>query len=297
MPSKEYKDILELLDSMPDTSALSFEERRSNFEEQVSPLPVAESVSCQPVFAGGIPAEWIVPKGAPERNVLLYLHGGGYCIGSINTHRAMVSHFAKAAETRALLIDYRLAPENPFPAAVDDSTSAYEWLLSQGITAGSITVAGDSAGGGLTVSTLVSLKEKAIPLPAAAVLISPWVDMAITGDSIITKADIDPMVAKEGLMEMAEAYIGEADFRTPLASPLYADLKGLPPMLIQVGTAEILLDDAIRIADHASKDGVEVTLNKAEDMCHVWHLFTSMLPEALEAIEEAALFIRKHLGV
>ena len=295
MPSKEYKDILELLDSMPDASGLSFEEQRSNFEEQVSQLPVAESVSCKPVSAGGIPAEWIVPKGTPERNVLLYLHGGGYCIGSINTHRAMVSHFAKAAETRALLIDYRLAPENPFPAAVDDSTSAYKWILSQGITAGGIVIAGDSAGGGLTVSTMVSLKEKGIPLPAAAVLISPWVDMAITGDSIISKADIDPMVTKEGLMEMAQAYIDDASFRTPLASPLYADLNGLPPMLIQVGTAEILLDDATRMADHARKDGVEVTLHTAEDMCHVWHFFTSMLPEALEAIEEIARFIRKHL--
>ncbi len=295
MPSKEYKDILELLDSMPDTSGLTFEERRSNFEEQVSQLPVAENVSFEPVSAGGIPAEWIVPAEAPERNVLLYLHGGGYCIGSINTHRGMVSYIARAAETRALLIDYRLAPENPFPAAVEDSTAAYKWLLSQGIVAGDIIIAGDSAGGGLTVSTLVSLKGKGIPLPAAAVLISPWVDMAITGDSIISKADIDPMVTKEGLIESADAYMDDADPRTPLASPLYADLEGLPPMLIHVGTAEILLDDATRMVDHARKAGVEVTLNTAEDMCHVWHFFTTMLPEALEAIEEVARFMRKHL--
>jgi acetyl esterase/lipase len=296
MPSKEYKDILEFLASMPDTSGLSFEERRSNFEEQVSQLPVAKSVSCEPVSAGGIPAEWIVPAEAPKRKVILYLHGGGYCIGSINTHRGMVSHIARVAETRALLIDYRLAPENPFPAALEDSTAAYKWLLSQGIVAGDIIIAGDSAGGGLTISTLVSLKEKGIPSPAAAVLISPWVDMAITGDSIISKADIDPMVTKEGLIEMAEAYMGDTDPRTPLASPLFADLEGLPPMLIHVGTAEILLDDAIRMFDHARKAGVEVTLNKAEDMCHVWHFFTIMLPEALEAIEEVARFMRKHLG-
>jgi acetyl esterase/lipase len=296
MPSKEYKDILELLASMPDTSGLSFEERRSNFEEQISQLPVAESVSCEPVSAGGIPAEWIVPAEAPKRKVILYLHGGGYCIGSINTHRGMVSHIARVAETRALLIDYRLAPENPFPAALEDSTAAYKWLLSQGIVAGDIIIAGDSAGGGLTISTLVSLKEKGIPSPAAAVLISPWVDLAITGDSIISKADIDPMVTKEGLIEMAEAYMGDTDPRTPLASPLFADLEDLPPMLIHVGTAEILLDDAIRIFDHARKAGVEVTLNKAEGMCHVWHFFTIMLPEALEAIEEVARFMRKHLG-
>jgi len=295
MPSKEYKDILELLDSLPDTSGLSFEERRSNFEEQVSQLPIAEGVSCEPVSAGNIPAEWIVPEGASKRNVLLYLHGGGYCIGSINTHRGMVSHISKAATTRALLIDYRLAPENPFPAAVEDSTATYKWLLSQGIAAGDIIIAGDSAGGGLAVSTLVSLKENGIPLPAAAVLISPWVDLTTTGDSIISKADIDPMVTKEGLIEMAEAYMGDADLRTPLASPLYANLEGLPPMLIHVGTAEILLDDATRMADRARKDGVEVTLDTVKDMCHVWHFFTSMLPEAIKAIEEVARFIQKHL--
>jgi acetyl esterase/lipase len=295
MPSKEYKEILEMLASMPDTTGLTFVEQRADFEQQISLLPVAESVTFEPLSADGVPAEWIVPEGAPERSVLLYLHGGGYCIGSINTHRSMVSHIAGAAKTRALLIDYRLAPENPFPAAVEDSTAAYKWLLSRGIAAGDIIVAGDSAGGGLTVATLLSLKEQGIGLPAAAVLISPWVDLAATGDSIISKADIDPMVKKEGLMEMAEAYMGGTDPRTPLASPLYADMDGLPPMLIQVGTAEILLDDATRMADRARKAGVDVTLNTAEDMCHVWHFFSSMLPEALEAIEEVARFMRKHL--
>ena len=295
MPSKEYEDILELLNSMPDTSGLSFEERRSNFEDQASQLPVADNVSCEPLSIDGIPAEWIAPDEASDQAVLLYLHGGGYCIGSINTHRGMVSHIAKAAETRALLIDYRLAPEYPFPAAVEDSTATYKWLLSQGIVASDIIIAGDSAGGGLTVSTLVSLKEKGIPLPAAAVLISPWVDLAITGDSVISKAEIDPMVTKEGLIEMVEAYMDDTDPRTPLASPLYADLVDLPPMLIHVGTSEILLDDATRLVDHARKAGIEVTLNAAEGMCHVWHFFTIMLPEALEAINEVAGFMREHL--
>jgi len=295
MPSKEYQDILELLNSMPDTLGLSFEERRSNFEEQASQLLIAENVSCEPLSVDGIPAEWIVPDEASDQAVLLYLHGGGYCIGSINTHRGMVSHIAKTAKTRALLIDYRLAPEYPFPAAVEDSTATYKWLLSQGIVASDIIIAGDSAGGGLTVSTLVSLKEKGIPLPAAAVLISPWVDLAITGDSVISKAEIDPMVTKEGLIEMAEAYMDNTDPRTPLASPLYSDLVGLPPMLIHVGTSEILLDDANRLVDHARKAGIEVTLNVAEGMCHVWHFFTIMLPEALEAINEVAGFMREHL--
>jgi acetyl esterase/lipase len=295
MPSNEYKAILELLDSMPDHSGMTFQERRADFEQQVSLLTNAEDVSCEPVSAGKIPAEWIVPEGAPGQDVLFYLHGGGYCIGSIITHRSMVSHIAAAANTRALLIDYRLAPENPFPAAVEDSTAAYEWLLSRGIAAGNIIIAGDSAGGGLTVATLMSLREKQVPLPAAAVLISPWVDLAVTGDSIISKADIDPMVTKEALMEYAEAYLGDTEPRAPLASPLYGDLDGLPPMLLHVGSAEILLDDAVRIADRAKKAGVEVILNTAEDMCHVWHLFSSMLPEAMAAIEEVAQFMRKHL--
>jgi monoterpene epsilon-lactone hydrolase len=295
MPSKEYKSILELLDSMPDTSGLSFEERRSNYEKEVSQLPVADNVSCEPLSVDGLPAEWIIPEGSPEQNSLLYLHGGGYCIGSINTHRGMVSHIAKAAETRALLIDYRLAPEYPFPAAVEDSTAAYQWLLSQGIASSDIIIAGDSAGGGLAVSTLVSLKEKGLPIPAAAVLISPWVDLAISGDSVISKAEIDPMVTKDGLIEMAEAYLGDTDPKTPLASPLYADLVDLPPMLIHVGTSEILLDDTTRLFDRARKAGIDITLNAAEDMCHVWHFFTVMLPEALEAINEVAMFARKHL--
>jgi acetyl esterase/lipase len=193
------------------------------------------------------------------------------------------------------LIDYRLAPENPFPAAVEDSTAAYKWLLSQDIAAGNIIVGGDSAGGGLSVSTLVSLKDQGIPLPAAAVLISPWVDMTITGDSVISKADIDPIVTKEGLTEMAEAYLDGNDPRTPLASPLYADLEGLPPMIVHVGTDEILLDDTIRLVDQARKSNVEINFNVAEGMCHVWHFFAAMLPEALVAIEEIAQFMRDNL--
>ena len=295
MTSKEYEGILEVLNSLPDTFGLPFEERRSNFETQASQLPVAENVTLETLFVENIAAEWIVPEKTTASGVLLYLHGGGYCVGSINTHRGMVSHIARAAGIRSLVIDYRLAPEQPFPAAVEDSTAAYRWLLSQGVAASDIIVAGDSAGGGLTASTLVSLKENEIPLPAASVLISPWVDLAISGDSVITKAEIDPMVTKERLIEMAEAYLAGTDPRTPLASPLYADLGGIPPMLIHVGTSEILLDDAIRLVDRAKQAGVDVTIKAAEGMCHVWHYFTVMLPEAMEAINEIAVFIKAHL--
>jgi monoterpene epsilon-lactone hydrolase len=295
VPSQEYKDIVAMLVSMPDISDLTFQERRIEYEKRVRPLPVAEKVSCRPVSVGGIPGEWIVPEGAPDSKALLYLHGGGYCIGSIDTHRAMVSYIADATKVKTLLIEYRMAPENPFPAAVEDSMAAYEWLLSEGITAGDIVVAGDSAGGGLSVATLVSLKEKGLPLPAGAVLLSPWVDLTASGDSIVANATVDPLVTKKEIIGMAEAYLAGTDPRTPLASPLFADLAGLPPMLIHVGTAEILLDDATRLAEKASEAGVEVNLKKAEGMFHVWHLFASMMPEAREAVQEAADFIRKHL--
>jgi monoterpene epsilon-lactone hydrolase len=209
----------------------------------------------------------------------------------------MVSHIAKTAGIKTLMIDYRLAPEHPFPAAVEDSLAAYEWLLAQGTAAGDIIIAGDSAGGGLTVATMVSFKEKGIPLPAGAVLLSPWVDLTISSDSVISKAGIDPLVTKKEIIKMAEAYLAGADARTPLASPLYADLTGLPPLLIHVGTAEVLLNDATRLADHARKAGVEVVLKEVEDMFHVWHFYTVMLPEALEAIQEVGGFIRQRLGI
>ena len=192
MPSKEFEDILQFLRSLPDTQGFTIQEKRAEFEKTVSQFPVAEGVSYESLTVGGIPAEWIIPEGSLERKVILFLHGGGYCIGSINTHRGMVSYVSKAAETRALLIDYRLAPENPFPAAVEDSIASYRWLLSNEIAAEDIVIAGDSAGGGLAIATLASLKEKGEQLPSAAVLISPWVDLEVTGDSVISKENVDP---------------------------------------------------------------------------------------------------------
>ncbi len=295
MPGKEFDDVIQLIDSLPDRKGLTLQERRSEFEKAVSLLPVAEGVSFEPLKVGSMPAEWVFPQGAPEDRAILYLHGGGYCEGSINTHRGLVSFISKATGVRVLLLDYRLAPEDPFPAAVEDSTAAYQWLLSEGIEPHRIVVAGDSAGGGLTVATLVALKEKGSPIPAAAVCISPWVDLEVTGESVITKAKKDPIVQREVLIEMAKAYINGEDPRTPLASPIYADLHGLPPLLIHVGTSEILLDDSIRLADRARKAGVEVTLEPWEEMIHVWHFFPSMLPEARETIEVAARYIKGHI--
>lgn len=296
MPSKAFDNLLRFLKSLPADEGLTLQQRRNVFENLASQFPVAEDISFEPVKVGLLQGEWINPPRPSDGGVILYLHGGGYCEGSINTHHAMVSHMAKAASTRALMMDYRLAPESPFPAAVEDSTLAYRWLLDQGLAPDGIIVAGDSAGGGLAVATLVALKDASVPLPAAAVLLSPWVDLELTGTSMTTKALEDPIVQKNIVSEMAKAYLGGHDARTPLASPLYADLKGLPPMLIQVGTSEVLLDDSIRLSDGAKASGVEVTLEEWQEMVHVWHFFVSMLPEAREAIEVIGAFIHKHIG-
>ena len=236
---------------------------------------------------------WCAP-GADASRVLLYLHGGGYVIGSIDTHRSPAGRLSRAAAARVLIIDYRLAPEHPYPAAVQDATAAYRWLLRNGATPARTVIAGDSAGGGLTVATLVALRDAGDPLPAAGVCLSPWVDLEGIGESMTTRASADPIVQKPGLLWFASLYLGGADPRTPLAAPLYADLHGLPPLLIHVGTAETLLDDATRLAERAKAAGVDVTLEAWEDMIHVWHLFAPMLPEGQQGVERVGEYIRQH---
>jgi acetyl esterase/lipase len=225
---------------------------------------------------------------------MLYLHGGGYVIGSLTTHRGLAGRLSQAAKARVLLIDYRLAPEHPFPAAVEDATAAYRWLLAHGCTPARLAIAGDSAGGGLTVATLVALRDAGQPLPAAGVCLSPWTDLEGLGESVTSKASADPIVQKEMLLRLASCYLGDADPRTPLAAPLYADLRGLPPLLVQVGTAEILLDDALRLAERAKAAGVAVTLEAWDDMIHVWQLFAPLLPEGQQAIARIGEFVQQH---
>lgn len=295
MASKELEAVLEILKSRPVLENPTIEEIRAAVEEAPR-FPLAEDVQCEAVDAGGVPGEWISTPEAIGEKVLYYLHGGGYVKCSVNTHREMISRLARAAGARALAINYRLAPENPFPAAVADATAAYRWLLSTGVDPARVVIAGDSAGGGLTVATLLALRDADEPLPAAGICISPWVDMEGLGESMNTKAGVDPRVARDDIAYMGKAYLGGADPRTPLAAPIYADLRGLPPLLIQVGTAEVLLDDSTRLAQRAKSAGVDVMLETWEDMIHVWHSFAAILPEGQQAIDRIGEFIPKHTG-
>jgi monoterpene epsilon-lactone hydrolase len=294
MASNELQMLTNILRSQPKLSGLGIQEQRAQMEVGFTQFKVPPDVRCDPVDAGGVPAEWITaPNVVPER-VVYYLHGGGYVIGSINTHREMISRLSRAASARVLIIDYRLAPENPFPAALDDSVAAYHWLLSVGVDPARLIIAGESAGGGLTVATLVALRDAGEPLPRAGVCLSPWVNLEQLGESVATKEGMDPLVDRDIGLTWAKAYLGGIDPRTPLASPLYADLTGLPPLLIQVGTAEILFDDARRLADRARAAGVDVTLEPWDDMIHMWHFFAAMLPEGQQAIDRIGEFVREH---
>jgi len=294
MVSRELTALIHLLTSRPIPENATIADRRQGFELLAAKLPVAPDITCEKVDAASVPAEWVVAPGAERGRVLLYLHGGGYVVGSINTHRDLAGRLSRAAVARVLLIDYRLAPEYPHPAAVEDATTAYRWLLHRGAIPTHTVIAGDSAGGGLTVATLVALRDAGEALPAAGVCISPWIDLEGIGESMTTKTSVDPIVQHQGLVWFANLYLGGADPRTPLAAPLYADLHGLPPLLVHVGTAETLLDDATCLAERAKTAGVDVTLDVWEEMIHVWHLFAALLPEGQQAIESVGAYIRQH---
>lgn len=260
--------------------------------EKMSALSSRRKVGEKAVI-GGVPGEWQMPKVSGGDRVLLYLHGGGYAIGSPATHRDMVGAIADAARARAFLLDYRLGPEHPFPGAVEDAVSAYRGLLDAGTQPDHIVIAGDSAGGGLTVATLVSLKEQGLPLPAAGVCISPWADLTLTSKSMHSKADADPLLRPDALRWMGELYLAGQDPKSPLASPVFADLSGLPPLLIHVGSEEVLLDDATLLNQRAKAAGVDSTLEIWDGMMHVWHLMAAIIPEGKEAIRGIGEFIVK----
>ena len=279
-----------------DDSQGTIEGFRRSLERLTDNFSFEGAASFERVNAGGVPAEWVSAEGSAADRAVLYLHGGGYIIGSVRTHRVLMAGLSQASGARVLGLEYRLAPEHPFPAPVEDAVAAYRWLLAEGYDAANIAVAGDSAGGGLTVSVMVQLRYLGLPMPGAAVCFSPWVDLEGVGESMDANAEIDPMVQREGLSFMAEVYLGGCNPRAPLAAPLYADLQGLPPTLIQVGSAETLLDDSTRLADRTRAAGVDVRLDVWEDMIHVWQLFAPMLPEGWEALAQAGEFIERHTG-
>jgi acetyl esterase/lipase len=280
----------------PFSGALDVEAMRAAIEGFMGSAKLPADVRYEPTTAGGVCAEWAMAGSASAERAVLYLHGGGYVIGSPASHRVLVGDLSRASGARMLSLDYGLAPEAPFPAAVRDAVSGYRYLLGLGIAPSRIAIAGDSAGGGLTVAALLALRDAGDPLPAAGVCLSPWLDLTLSGESMTTKAGEDPLVTRDGLAQMAALYLGGADPRAPLASPLFADLDGLPPLLVQVGTAETLLDDSVRFAARARAAGVDVELEPWEEMIHVWHSFATMIPEGKRAIARIGEYLRAHLA-
>lgn len=235
---------------------------------------------------------WVRDLRRTTRQTILYLHGGGYHIGSANTHQRLTYRLGQAAEAQVFSLNYRMAPEHPFPAALEDSARAYDWLCEQGFAPEEIILAGDSAGGGLVLSTLMYLRDHDKPLPAGALCLSPWADLAVTGQSVRTRGNLDPWLAEQNIREWADSYLDGASPRDPLASPLYGDFRDLPPVLIHVGDHEVLLDDARRVARKARDEGVEVTLKIWPEMIHVFQAFDRVLPQARQSIREMGEFAR-----
>ncbi|SDN41102.1 alpha/beta hydrolase [Afipia sp. GAS231] len=253
-------------------------------------------VKCEQVTAGGVDGEWILPADAPKDRAILYFHGGGFRIGSVTSHRDLIAQIALASGCRVLAINYRLAPEHRFPAALDDALAAYDWMLQQGLKPANIAFAGDSAGGNLALAAMLALCDNKRPLPAAAALMSPWTDLAATGASYLSRAEADPIHQRAMILALAKNYLGgEGDPRDPLVSPLYADFAGLPPLLIQVGDRETVLDDSVMLAGKARAAGVTVDLQVWNGMIHVFQMFGGELAEAHRAVADIALFLDRHL--
>jgi epsilon-lactone hydrolase len=273
---------------------LPVQAQRSLAHAFLRPSSVTRRTRFEPVVARGVSAEWFHAAGADPERVLLYLHGGGYAIGSIDSHRAAVCRLCESAGVTGLVPDYRLAPEHRFPAQLEDAVGSYRWLLEQGIAPANIVVAGESAGGGLTMSTLYWLRDHGIALPAAAVLISPWLDLFGGGESFADNQRYDYIFAAS-LRRYRGWFAPEAMWRHPLASPLFGDPHGLPPVLLHAGGAETIRDDASRMAERLEQAGVQTELHIAEDMIHAWHLFADQIDEGAEAIAEVGAWIQARL--
>jgi len=297
MTTQELKKLVTKFRRLPATDESSLAEIRANFIYLEKALPTPEDARIEVLDAGGVAAEWVsAPNVAKDADkAMLYLHGGGYVYCGPGTHRLLAYNLSAATGMPCLLPDYRLAPEHPYPAAIEDAVAAYGWMLTQGYGADRLAVAGDSAGGGLALATMLRLQQLGQPLPGAAACLSPWTDLTMTGASIQGKVAADPLVKPASLERCAAWYLGDGDRSDPLASPLLSDLKGLPPLLIQVGSEEILLDDASRLAAQAEAAGVTVAYQCWDQMFHVWQLYAPMLSEARDAITSLGDFLGQHV--
>jgi monoterpene epsilon-lactone hydrolase len=294
MTGREIDAIRALLTEKP--RPVTWQERRERLDEIGAVWPPAPDIATEPVDVGGLPGEWSLAPGSDRERVLLYFHGGGFCSGSIRSHRRLVTEAGRAAGIRTLAIEYRLAPEHPFPSAHDDTLAAWHWLRRQNYAAERIVIGGDSAGGGLTVALANRLRDAGEAMPACLWAISPWTDLAQTGESLATKEAVDPIIGKPYLDGLAAAVVPPGvDRRDPRLSVLYADLRGLPPLLIQVGACETLLDDSVRLARRAGAADVDVTLEIWSQMIHAWSLWNAHLEPGRRALVQAGAFIRRNL--
>ena len=294
MADNEIDAIRALLSAKP--RPVGWTERRGRLDEVGTIWPVATDVKLAAVDLGGLPGEWSIVPGSDANRVLMFFHGGGYCSGSIRSHRRMVSEAGRAAGIRTLAVGYRLAPENPFPAALDDALRAWRFLRKEGVAAKHIAIGGDSAGGGLTAALINHLRATGDEQPACAWLVSPWTDLTMSGSTLASKDAVDPLIHKAYLGELADAYLSVGvDRKDPRVSPLYSDLSGFPPSLIQVGSDETLLDDAVRFAAVAGAAGVAVTLEIWPHMIHAWPLWNARLEAGRRALASAGAFMRSQL--
>ncbi len=292
MPSQEHETLVAALKAGGGVQAPSLEAQRAGYDAMLSANPRPADVAVHEVQVGKCNADWVtVPASAASPKVVLYLHGGGYMIGSNLGYREFGGRLSRATGARVLVLNYRLAPEHPFPAAVDDTTAAYRWLLAQGTAPADITIAGDSAGGGLALAALVALRDAGTALPAGAVCMSPWTDLEGTGESAAPGKVDDPLVTAEGLAAMSSAY-APAQLRNPLVSPLLAELKGLPRLLVLVGTREVLYDDSTRFVAKAKAAGVDVAYFEGAGLVHVWPVLAPTAPETIDALQRIAAFVR-----
>lgn len=294
MSQSEIDAVRVLLGSKP--RPVGWHQRRQRIEEVGAVWPAASDVKFEEVDIAGLRGEWSMAPGSDASRVLLFFHGGGYCSGSILSHRRLVTEAGRAATTRTLAIEYRLAPEHPFPAALDDTLAAWNFLRRCGIAAEHIVVGGDSAGGGLTIALINRLRAAGEHTPGCAWLLSPWTDLTLSGSTLATKDAVDPIIHKAYLAELIEAYLpADVDRKDPRVSPLYADLKGFPPTLIQVGACETLLEDSTRFAAAAGSANVAVTLEIWPDMIHAWPMWNAHLEPGRRALAGAGEFVRRHL--